>query len=256
MNIDYSTPLAETSIIASFSRRAKSYDKHARLQKTMAERLASLLLQGPAGRVLELGCGTGVFTRHLLAQPVRELILNDIAAPMIDRLREQISLPESTRFLIGNAETLDFPEADLVAANAVFQWFRRPRRILAHLHSRLRPEGRLVFSTFGPGTLREFRNTVGIESPSLLQSLDEWLRDLEDSGFDVEEAVPETRKTFSANTRALISSLQQIGAAPFRMLGTGGLKKLIREYDLGFKTPQGVYANWEIYYIRARHRAG
>lgn len=252
MKIDNSQTLAETGIIASFSRHARSYDKHARLQKTMAERLASLLPAGPAGRVIELGCGTGVFTRHLLALPIRELILNDIAPPMIDCLKEQIALPPGTRFLLGNAESLEFPEADLVAANAVFQWFQRPRQTLRHLNERLRPGGMLVFSTFLPGTLSEFRDAVGLESPSLLKPLEEWAEDLESAGFVVEEAARETRKTFSDDTRTLISNLQQIGAAPFRMLGAGGLKRLMREYDRRHMTPQGVYATWEIGYIAAR----
>jgi hypothetical protein len=39
------------------------------------------------------------------------------------------------------------------------------------------------------------------------------------------------------------------------MLGVSDLKKLIREYDRGFKTAQGVYASWEIYYISARRPA-
>lgn len=255
MNIDKPRPQAETRIIASFSRHAKSYDKNARLQKTMAERLASLIPEGPLGEVIELGCGTGVFTRHLLTNPLSGLTLNDIAPPMIEQLRKQVTLPEFTRFLIGNAEMIDFPEADLIAANAVFQWFCRPRSTLAHLYSRLRPGGRLVFSAFGPGTLKEFRDTVGLQSPSLLQPMGEWVAMLEETGFVLEEAVPETRKTFSPDTRALISSLQQIGAAPFRMLGVSDLKKLIREYDRGFKTAQGVYASWEIYYISARRPA-
>jgi malonyl-CoA O-methyltransferase len=35
------------------------------------------------------------------------------------------------------------------------------------------------------------------------------------------------------------------------MIGTGGVKKLIREYDEKFNTSQGVYAHWEIYYFSA-----
>ena len=57
----------ESRIIESFSKYVKSYDRNALLQKTMGERLAVLLPNPLPSPVLEMGCGTGLFTRHLLA---------------------------------------------------------------------------------------------------------------------------------------------------------------------------------------------
>ncbi|MCH7623661.1 MAG: methyltransferase domain-containing protein, partial [Nitrospinae bacterium] len=99
----------EDRIIKSFSKYAKSYDRHAALQKTMAERLASMLPEQFPDCVTELGCGTGLFTRHLLARPLRKLILNDIAPGMMDQLQENMTLPKNTELIVGNAGKVEFP---------------------------------------------------------------------------------------------------------------------------------------------------
>jgi malonyl-ACP O-methyltransferase BioC len=158
----------ESRIIESFSKHVKTYDRHAQLQKSMAERLASLLPAPLPPKVLELGCGTGIFTRHLLARGTKELILNDIAPAMMDYLRAQMSVPASTTFIPGNAEQVSFPKVHLIAANAVFQWFQHPEPTLQRLADRLLKNGTLVFSTFGPKTLQEFREIAQIHGPTPL----------------------------------------------------------------------------------------
>ncbi len=239
----------EDRIIKSFSKYAKSYDRHAQLQKTMAERLASMLPEKFPRCVTELGCGTGLFTRHLLAQPVGELILNDISPGMIDQLRGNMTLPKNTKLIVGNAGKVEFLSTDLIAANAVFQWFSEPKESLNHLVKYLNPGGHLIFSTFGPGTLKEFRETACMESPATLFSQQQWINMIEEAGLTLKESHNEFRKSFFPSTRALIRNLQQIGAAPFPLLKSGGLRKLIRTYDEKFSTEQGVYVTWELLYF-------
>jgi malonyl-CoA O-methyltransferase len=243
----------EAQIVNSFSKYAKSYDRHAQLQKTMAERLASMLPEPLPNCVTELGCGTGVFTRHLLAHPVGKLVLNDISASMMDHLQEGMTLPENTELIIGNAERAELYPTDLIVGNAVFQWFADPQQTLNHLFQYMNPEGSLIFSTFGPGTLKEFRETGSLESPNTLYSLQQWKTMIEQSGLALKESHVELRKSFFPSTRALIRNLQQIGAAPFRLLKPGGLRRLIREYDERFIMEQGVYVTWELLYFSA-HR--
>jgi len=241
----------EDRIIKSFSKYAKSYDRHAALQKTMAERLASMLPEQFPDCVTELGCGTGLFTRHLLARPVRQLILNDISPGMINQLRENMILPKNTELIVGNAGKVEFPLTDLIAANAVFQWFDDPGKTLNHLAKYLNSGGLLIFSTFGPGTLKEFRETACMESPANLSSHRQWQMMIKEAGLTVKESHTEFRKSFFPSTRALIRNLQQIGAAPFPLLKSGGLRKLIRTYDENFSTEQGVYVTWELLYFSA-----
>lgn len=244
-----SLPEREIRVIQSFSKYARSYDRYAQLQKSMAERLAALLPEPIPDIVLEIGCGTGIFTRHLLVRSLRQLILNDISPAMAEYLTSQIAIPENTRIVIGNAEKIALPSSGLIVANAVVQWFENPENTLKRLARSLPPGGRFVFSTFGPETLRDFRLIAEIESPARLNSLVQWKKIIRESGYKVVQAISETRKIFFPSTLILLKSLQQIGAAPLRLIKTGDLRKRLRRYDKEFSTPQGVYAGWELYYF-------
>ena len=72
---------------------------------------------------------------------------------------------------------------------------------------------------------------------------------IRDSGFTMKFWDVEIRKIFFSSSLSLLKNLQQIGAAPIRMIKTGELRKLIRYYDSRFSTSQGVYATWELYYF-------
>ena len=241
----------ESIISLSFSKHARGYDKHARLQKMMAERLASFLPNVMPNHVLEIGCGTGLFTKHLLAHPLKKIILNDISIEMLKKLQEKHSLPRSSRIMVGNAETIEFQLVDLIVANAVFQWFRVPEKTLSRLKSCINPSGKLIFSTFGPATLAEFRQTGLIDSPALLLSFNQWKKLLNDIGFIITSSTSDIHKSFYSNTLGLLKNLQQLGAAPTRMTRTGKLRRLINAYDKNYSTKKGVFASWELFYFSA-----
>ena len=99
-----------SKIVESFSKHAKTYDRRAFLQKNMAETLASLIPEKNINNILEIGCGTGLFTRHLIALSPKHITLNDISSAMMDCLTTQIDLPETVKTLIGDAEKIEFPK--------------------------------------------------------------------------------------------------------------------------------------------------
>lgn len=249
MNNDGFVILNEKHVIDSFSRHAKTYDRYAQLQKSMAERLASLLPSPLPENILEIGCGTGFFTRHLLKQPAKKLVLNDIAPGMLEILGNSLTLPLNTEVFLGNAEKVNFENMNLICANAVFQWFQNLQEALMNLHQALTTKGGLIFSTFGPKTLIELRQAANLASPINLYDNDIWKKMIIDSGFSIKYLDVEIRKIFFSNSLSLLKNLQQIGAAPLRMVRTGGLRKLLREYDSKYSTAQGVYATWELYYF-------
>jgi malonyl-CoA O-methyltransferase len=215
----------------------------------MAERLASLLPVPLPDNILEIGCGTGLFTRHLLTQPVKKLILNDIAPGMLEILSNSLTLPLNTKIYPGNAELIHFENMDLVCANAVFQWFINPQEALVKFNQALTVNGSLIFSTFGPKTLIEFRHAANLLSPINLYNKDSWTDMIRDSGFTMKFWDVKIQKIFFSSSLSLLKTLQQIGAAPIRMIKTGGLRKFIRDYDSRFSSSQGVYATWELYYF-------
>ncbi len=234
-----------------FSRYAHTYDNHAQLQKLMAEKLASFLPNDTSEQILEIGCGTGLFTKYLLAKPAKKIFLNDISSGMIKHLKLKITLPPYSQIILGNAELLKFQMVDMIAANAVFQWFKNPRVVLGRLNSYIKENGSLVFSTFGPSTLAELRKLTQLQSPALLLSKNEWCKLIEEAGFTVNLSTKESHKSFFPNTLSLLKNIQQVGAAPTQMANPKKLRQLINNYDDICFTKQGVYANWELLYFSA-----
>src|SRR4029079_19075136 len=79
------------AVAQSFGARAETYDEHADLQRGVAGRLARLLPQLDAPRILELGCGTGLFSRHLLARyPDGRFLFTDLAPSMVEQCRTNL----------------------------------------------------------------------------------------------------------------------------------------------------------------------
>ena len=234
-----------------FAKYAHVYDKHAQLQKLMAGKLASFLPNDMPEQILEIGCGTGLFTKYLLAQPAQKIFLNDISDEMIGCMKLKLALPPYSQIIAGNAELLKFPMVDMITANAVFQWFQDPRGVLIRLNSCIKPNGRLVFSTFGPSSLAELRGITRLASPVSLLSDTEWNNLIKQAGFTLSSSANESHRTFFPSTLELLKNLQQMGAAPTLMTNSRELRQLIKDYDQMYSTEQGVYANWELLYFSA-----
>ena len=148
-----------------FTRALSSYDNHAEAQHRISRKLASLLSHQTDAhyrRMLEIGCGTGGFTRELKQQcRIDEWILNDLCEDCGEKI-EQLFPCFPPRFIAGDAETLSFPgKFDLIASASVFQWIKEPEVFFHKLSGLLVPQGVLLFSSFLPGNLHEIKVLTG-----------------------------------------------------------------------------------------------
>jgi len=111
--------------------------------------------RGPALKILEPGCGTGLYTRMLLdAFRGASVFGVDISEAMVRVARRGIDDPR-VRLAVADAEEIATGSFDLVTSNAVFQWFLSLPRTLARMASLLAGGGMLTFSFFGPETYAE-----------------------------------------------------------------------------------------------------
>ncbi|BBE49616.1 Malonyl-[acyl-carrier protein] O-methyltransferase [Ferriphaselus amnicola] len=151
-----------------FSRAATQYDAAAVLQREvcgqMLERLDLVKLQ-PA-RVLDAGCGTGWGTRQLsLRYPSAQVVALDIAYGMLQAARgdtgwwKKLFGGAKQNHLCADIEALPLAanSVELVWSNLAVQWVNDLPGALAELHRTLKVDGLLMFSTFGPDTLKELR---------------------------------------------------------------------------------------------------
>jgi len=155
-----------------FNRAAAGYDAAAVLQREvcarMLERLDCIKLQ-PA-RILDAGSGTGWGARQLAEKyPAAQIASLDIAIGMLQAARSRSGW---WRKLFGGAQQMQvcgdiesLPLAvgsvEMVWSNLALQWCNDLPAAFVGLHRVLKADGLLMFSTFGPDTLKELRQAFG-----------------------------------------------------------------------------------------------
>ncbi|ADO82018.1 malonyl-ACP O-methyltransferase BioC [Ilyobacter polytropus] len=156
-----------------FSRGAKTYDNYAQVQKHMADKL-EIFVHGSKKQynILEVGCGTGIFSQKILKRfPNSKIDLLDISPAMVETAKEKLGDSPNLNFIVEDVENYN-PEKkyDLIFSNATFQWIDDQMRLFNHLYSLLDYGGKIAFSTFGNKTYFELRESLSTLDPELKYS--------------------------------------------------------------------------------------
>lgn len=143
------------AIATAFSRAAQSYDAAAAFQRRCGERLLGHLSGWqPSGLpAIDVGCGTGYFSRRLRALGYTVTAL-DLAPGMLSQAR---TLDSADNYLLADMEHLPLADAsvDLCFSNLAIQWCSSLPAALAELYRVLRPKGHLLFTTLAQPSLGE-----------------------------------------------------------------------------------------------------
>jgi malonyl-CoA O-methyltransferase len=229
-------------IAASFGARAKSYERHAGLQRAVADRLARLLPERKQPNVLELGCGTGLFSRHLLARyPEGRFVLTDAAPAMIAECRRYLAAAVQARI---SFEVMDAGEAgghadlDLIVSSMTLHWLADPAASLERLRRLLAPSGILLYATVGPDSFAEWRGMLAREGlPSGLAEIK-----------PLPGIVEEERVAPDADTLSFLRRMEAVGGLTpkegYTPLSPGALRRAIRATDAA----HGGRITWHIVY--------
>lgn len=153
-----------------FLRSLPTYDDAALVQNKLAARLLKsmgILPNSAYRNVLEIGCGTGLLTEMLCHnKQIQTFHLNDLVPDFESVVVNRTADQKAIRFLscFGDIESLDFPsDLSLVVSGSTFQWLTNLPEFFKQLGRNLPPGAYLVFSLFGPGTLKEFSRLTGVE---------------------------------------------------------------------------------------------
>lgn len=256
----------------SFDRAARTYDAAAALQREIADRLLERLdyIRITPTRVLDLGSGTGYATPRLRQRYADAQLLSlDLASAMLAHARDatrpswfkQILSPSRMAWLCADGEALPLADSsiDLVFSNLALQWCD-PVRIFAEASRVLRPGGLLLFSTFGPDTLKELRAAFAAVdgSPHVNQFID--MHDLGDQMVRARLADPVMDMEHITMTytelRPLLRELKDIGAhnvLPGRergLMGKSRWARLTAAYE-PFRKAGRLPATYEVVYGHA-----
>ncbi len=148
----------------SFDKAAADYDSVAVLQREIADRMLERLelIKLQPKTILDLGAGTGYASEALLKRyPKARVIALDFAYGMVKKAHKRGRWLRRPIGLCADAEHLPLADGsiDLIFSNATLQWCNDLRATFADCLRVLSPEGLFMFSTFGPDTLMELRNS-------------------------------------------------------------------------------------------------
>ncbi|VAW77280.1 Malonyl-[acyl-carrier protein] O-methyltransferase [hydrothermal vent metagenome] len=146
----------------SFEQAAAHYDEAAVLQREVGTRLLERLglMRLQPQRILDLGCGTGQCIESLFGRYRKaRVVALDIAQPMLRYAGCRGRWLRRPQTVCADAERLPFSDNsfDLVFSNLMLQWCTDLDAAFKELRRVLRPGGLLLFSSFGPDTLKELR---------------------------------------------------------------------------------------------------
>jgi len=255
----------------SFERAAATYDAAAVLQNEVCLRMLARLdfiKQHPAA-ILDAGCGTGNALGPLARRyPAARIIALDIAVRMVERARartpkwRRLFGRSSPVVLCADIECLPLANAscDMIWSNLALQWVDDPAGVFSEMHRVLAPGGLLMFSTFGPDTLKELRAAydgvdrhVHVNRFIDMHDLGDMLtrRGLADPVMDMEQIT----LTYSS-ARDLMRDLKAIGAHNIlhgRHVGLSGKRALatVEQRYEAFRRDNRLPATFEVVYGHA-----
>lgn len=157
--------LDKQQIECHFGRMAKHYDAYAVVQKKTGENLQELVAKtGPFETILEIGCGTGFFTKKLIQlYPSAQITASDISLEMLQTAKENLVGFSNIQYILADGENLNMTKTfDLIVSNAAFQWFNDYNSAFKQLMDRLKPGGCLMYATFGKHTFYELKQSFSL----------------------------------------------------------------------------------------------
>jgi malonyl-CoA O-methyltransferase len=254
-----------------FARRARSYDRHAGMQRRMAHGLVAAVGESlaRAGRILEIGCGTGFLT-GLIRGANREarLVALDLDAALVEAARRRLGPEAGVAWLVADGEAPLRGEYDLIIANATFQWFTRPGETLAALYRNLAPGGVLAFSTLGPQTFQELAGALNRAARSLnlpvpppipaqgFGDQETWSQGLYGAGFPQVRLARKMATATFPSVKEFLKALQATGATNPRPypLSPRLLRALMTAYQTDYGKDGAIPASYDLIWAVAEKR--
>ncbi|MGM0380758.1 MAG: methyltransferase domain-containing protein [bacterium] len=247
----------------SFCSAARTYDRHSSIQQAVAERLIEFM---PADRefksILEIGCGTGIYTDMLVEKySTARICCIDIAPEMVNRARQHFK-NEDIEWLVGDAREILLDEkVSLVTGSSTVHWVQPLDELFGNINRQLYNHGQLVVNVMLQGTLKELHNLRRHIAPDkfetpVLPGRRQVLTRLEESGFEVLKSRQEEIVQQYASARDFLTSLSEQGVTPCSTgskvhFNRGELEKLSELYEENHSTEDGVKASYNVLELRA-----
>ena len=238
---DRALPAFTGRVRQGFGRGAASYEAQARLQQGVAWRLGHLCrdLPLPAGPCADLGAGSGLLSRALLAQrpSLPELPLQlDLCPELL--ARNPLAASATAPWDLNQGLPPQLRESALLVSSFALQWLEAPAAQLAHWAGRLAPGGWLALAVPVAGSFDTWQataRTAGVPCTALpLPRAEVLIEAAICRGLELRQA---QRLRFSRAPReglATLRLLRSLGATASRQppLNAGQLRRLLAHWPV------------------------
>lgn len=108
-------------------------------------------------KALDLGCGRGYVSKHILAESVEELILSDMSPTILQQAKTTEGIKVSRTVI--DEENFEFePDSlDLIVSSLSLHWVNDLPRCFKNINKNLKNDGVFMAAIFGGETLYELR---------------------------------------------------------------------------------------------------
>ena len=142
-----------------FGKNFSTYDENAIIQKKVAENLTNFISKKfnnqKFDKVIELGCGTGIFTREFLKKiEINEIDLNDCF-----NTRDYFKEINYKNFICDDMNEAIIKNYDIVISSSSFQWIEDLEKLIESISKK---SEKLAFSIYIDGNLREIAEHFGV----------------------------------------------------------------------------------------------
>ncbi len=255
----------------SFSKAALQYDAAAVMQREVCIRMLERLdyMKEKPATVLDVGSGTGWGSRQLGERyPAAQIVALDIAMGMLQAARgssrwwSRLFTGKVRKYVCADMEALPIKaqSMDMVWSNLALQWCNDLPATLAGLQRVLKVDGLLMFSTFGPDTLKELRTAFnGVDGHNHLNRFAD-MHDIGDmlvAGGFADPVMDMEYITLTYNdVKAVMQDLRSIGAnnattgRSTGMMGKQAWSKVLENYE-SLRRDGKLPATFEVIYGHA-----
>ncbi|MDG2395773.1 malonyl-ACP O-methyltransferase BioC [Candidatus Thioglobus sp.] len=249
-----------SAVRASFNKASNNYNDHAFLQKEIATRLDAKLnvITANSGVILDLGAGTGLLSQNLHKRfPDAQLICLDFA-------QNSLKNNQSTNKICANANHLPLADnsVNIVISSLMMQWCPDLKQLFSECHRVLKNDGLILFSTFGPDTLKELKKSWSVVDGETHVNTFTDMHDIGDqllqNGFQSPIMEMETLILTYETVIDLLKDLKAIGAQTVNtrskaLMGKDKFKLMTQMYE-SYRSEAKLPATYEVVYGHAWKR--
>lgn len=246
-----------------FGKSVSKYHKEAIIQKKVAEGLIASVRPWkeiiPTGPILEVGCGTGFLSEHIVNEfPDRLIEITDASQDMVDFTRSRLDGNETVFFSTLNVDEIMKPKEQyaLIVCNFAPQWFNDTAVGLETLTEMLVPGGLLLTAFPGNHSFTEWYECcleLGIPfTANTLPDVEEIVVKLSLGPLQIDYYENNLFQDFEHSIEFL-KHLKQIGAGKSisgKSLSLKQLKLLTSFWDE--KVQNKIKAKWHVVYLAAK----